>query len=455
MRAGKLIGGLAAVALLMAACGGNGTPETTATDGGTTATTSAEPGTTEATTPTTSGPSSAVSGDLSIVHAWTGSEQEAFEAVLAGFEAANPDVNLTRVQIPFGELTAQLTQQFAAGSGPDVASALPGLIRLFAAQGFLMPLDGLWEDWLADGSYTEPLREIASADGIPYGVWFKGNVNALIWYTPDRLAELGIEPPATWAEFTSALDAIQTEGQEPFAIGGADQWPLTQWWDPILARVAGAEKFNGLVDGSVSWDDPAVVEAFTVFGDFIADYFPPDTLDRGFVEATCARVDGAAEFQNQGAFVNLVARGECDESLVPGDDFTFFLMPKYDESAPEVQFVSGDLFAVNANTANPDAALALAEYLGSGEAQAIWAERGGFVAPNAHVSTDVYPDVNDQRAAALWPADPSVSAVYDLDDFIGGEIQSVLREALQQFVRDQDVDAIVATMVEVDQRVRG
>jgi ABC-type glycerol-3-phosphate transport system substrate-binding protein len=122
---------------------------------------------------------------------------------------------------------------------------------------------------------------------------------------------------------------------------------------------------------------------------------------------------------------------------------------------PEVQFVSGDLFAVNANTANPDAALALAEYLGSAEAQEIWAERGGFVAPNAHVSTDVYPDVNDQSAAALWPADPSVSAVYDLDDFIGGEIQTVLREALQQFIRDQDVDAIVATMVEVDQRVRG
>src|SRR5690606_1362513 len=111
----------------------------------------------------------------------------------------------------------------------------------------------------------------------------------------------------------------------------------------------------------------------------------PDALDRGFVEATCARVDGAAEFQNQGAFVNLVARGECDASLVPGEDFAFFLMPKYDESAPEVQFVSGDLFAVNANTANPDAALALAEYLGSAEAQAIWAERGGFVAPNAHV----------------------------------------------------------------------
>lgn len=454
MLARKSIGLLAAAALLVVACGGNGTSETTAATEGSSTTSADDNGTSDVSAPTTGAPSE-ISGDLSIVHAWTGSEQEAFEAVLAGFEAAHPDVNLERIQIPFNELTAQLTQQFAAGSGPDVASALPGLIRLFAAQEFLMPLDDMWEDWMADGSYTEPLRQIASVDGTPYGVWFKGNVNALIWYTPERLTELGIEPPTTWEEFISALDAVKAAGKEPFAIGGADQWPLTQWWDPILARVAGAEKFNGLVDGSVSWDDPAVVEAFSVLGDIIAEYFPPDTLDRGFVEATCARVDGAAELQNQGAFVNLVARGECDESLVPGEDYAFFLMPKYDESAPEVQFVSGDLFVVNANTDNPEAARALAKYLGSAEAQAIWAERGGFIAPNSQVPTDVYPDVNDQSAAELWPADPSVSAVYDLDDFIGGEIQTVLREALQQFVRDQDVDSIVSTMVEVDQRVRG
>ncbi len=444
------IGILAVMMVVMAACGGNGAPATTP---------AAEPPDTEAPAGTEETspdePAVGVSGSLSIVHTWTGSEEEAFEAVLAGFESAHPDVSLQRVQIPFGELNAQLTQQFAAGSAPDVTVALPGLIRLFAAQGFLMPLDELWAGWLADGSYTEPLQAIASADGTPYGVWFKGNVNALVWYTPERFEALGLDVPTTWDEFTTALDTMQEAGEEPFAVGGADPWPLTQWWDPILARVGGADVFNGLVDGSVAWDDPGVVESFEVFGQFIADYFPANALDRGFVEATCARVDGAAQLQNQGAFVNLVARGECDDSLVPGEDYAFFLMPKYDESAEEVQFVSGDLFAVNADTANPEAALALAEYLGSAEAQAIWAERGGFVAPNTGVAVDVYPDVNDQSAAELWPSDPSVAAVYDLDDFIGGEIQTVLRESLQQFVRDQDVEAIVGAMVEVDQRVRG
>ncbi len=443
-RSWRMISLLLALVLVAASCGGDDDGGgTTAGDG--TATTAGD---------VDSGGGDGASGDLSIVFTWSGSEQEAFEAVLDGFEAANPDVTLERVQIPFGELNAQLTQQFAAGSAPDVTVTLPGLIRLFAAQDFLMPLDELWDEWLADGSYTEPLASIASVDGTPYGVWFKGNVNALVWYTPSQLDELGISPPQTWDEFTAALDTIKDAGGEPFAVGGADLWVLTQWWDPILARVAGQEVFDGLVDGTVAWDDPKVVEAFEVFGAFIADYFPSDALDRGFVEATCARVSGDAAFQNQGAFVNLVARGECDPDLVPGDDYAFFLMPKTDESATDVQFISGDLFAVAKDTDNPDAALELARYLGSAEAQQIWAERGGFVAPNANVATDVYPDVNDQAAAELWPSDPSVGAVYDLDDFIGGEIQTALREALQRFVRDQDVAAIVATMVEVDERVR-
>ena len=275
-------------------------------------------------------------GTVRVVITWTGSEFDAFSAVIDGFTDAHPDVDVDIVQIPFGELNAQLTQQFAAGSPPDVTVVLPGLIRLFAGQGFLAPVDDLWDAWVSDGQYTDDLRDIASFEDSAYGVWFKGNVNGLIWYSPETLADLGLEVPETWDEFEAVLDAVAADGQEPFAVGAADTWVPTQWWDPFLVRVGGAEAFNGLVDGTVSWDDPRVVESFEVFADFIERYFPADALDRGFVEATCARVDGRAAFQNQGAFVNLVARGECDPDLVPVDDYTFFHMPRYRDDAPEL-----------------------------------------------------------------------------------------------------------------------
>jgi hypothetical protein len=68
------------------------------------------------------------------------------------------------------------------------------------------------------------------------------------------------------------------------------------------------------------------------------------------------------------------------------------------------------------------------------------------------VPTDVYPSVNDKKAAGLWPKDASAPAGYDLDDWIGGEIQVKYRQALDDLIRSGDVAAFTKTMVAVDQR---
>lgn len=400
-----------------------------------------------------SGGGDGISGELRVVHNWTGPEGEAFQAVIDGFEKKYPDVSVNLEQVPFDQTQSLLTQQFVQGDPPDVAVGLPGIVRNFAGQNLLLELDDLWDGWVDDGSYTESLRDVASAGtDHAYAVYFKGNVNGLIWYTPDQLDQLEIQVPKTWTDFTAAMDKAQSQGVAPLAVGGKDSWPLTQWADPIVLGVAGPEKFNQLARGEIGWDDPAIVKAFQTYSDVAATYFPDNTLGTGFVDATCARAKGDALFQNQGAFISLIAPAECDKSLQPGKDFTFFKMPQPDSSVPPAQAVSGDLFFGAADTDNEDATMALLEYLGSAEAQTIWAQRGGYIAPNAKVGMDVYPSDIDREAAELWPTDPSVAAGYDLDDWIGGEIQTKYTQALQELVRDHDVDAFIATMTDVDTR---
>jgi alpha-glucoside transport system substrate-binding protein len=400
-------------------------------------------------------PPGEASGEIRVVSNWTGSEGEAFQAVIDAFQQKNPKVTVKIEQVPFDQTQALLTQQFAAGTPPDVAVALPGIIRTFADQGLLLNLDAQWDAWIKDGAYTDALRQIASGpDGKAYAVYFKGNVNALVWYSPKQLQQLGIGVPATWEEFTAAMDKAKAEGVAPLAVGGKDGWPLTQWTDPVILRVAGAEAFNDLARGEIGWDDPRIVKSFEVFGELIGKYFPPQALATGFIDETCARADGKFLFQNQGAFINLIVPAECDKSLKPGTDFTFFLMPKFDAGMPDAQFVSGDLFVGARDTKNEPATLALLDFLASAEAQEIWAKRGGYIAPNAKVPADVYPDENDRKAAALWPKSADVTAGYDLDDWIGGEIQVKYRQALAQFTRDRDVDKFIATMTQVDTRAK-
>jgi alpha-glucoside transport system substrate-binding protein len=395
----------------------------------------------------------AVSGKLRVVSNWTGAEGAAFQAVINGFERRNPDVDVEIQQVPFDQTQALLTQQFAAGSPPDVAVALPGIIRNLSKPGLLMNLDDLWTGWVRRGEYNSSLRAIAQgSDGHTDAVFFKGNINALIWYHPTQLRRLGIAPPATWGQFVAALNKVKARGLKPFTVGGADQWPLTQWVDPIILRVAGPKAFNDLARGRIPWSDARIVRSFTVLGSLIKRYWAPNALGTKFIDEACGWATGKYVFDNQGAFINLIAPGQCKKTLKPGRDFTFFLMPKFRAGAPNAQFVSGDLFVGAKATKNEDATKALLAYLGSPAAQSIWARRGGFIAPNAKVPLRVYPNVNDRKAAALWPKSPTTAAGYDLDDWIGGQIQVKYRQALAQFVRDQNVDRFISTMKRVDTR---
>ena len=82
-----------------------------------------------------------VSGSLRVVSNWTGSEGDAFQAVVNGFKKAYPSVDVKVEQVPFDQTQAVLTQQFAAGSPPDVTVALPGIVREFSRKGLLLNLD--------------------------------------------------------------------------------------------------------------------------------------------------------------------------------------------------------------------------------------------------------------------------------------------------------------------------
>lgn len=398
------------------------------------------------------GSSGKVEGKLRVLINWTGSEGKAFDQVIKGFEAKYPSVEVDVETVPFEQGQALLTQQFAQGSPPDVAVALPGLIRSFSQQGLLVNLDSSWDKWVKDGAYSPAVRDMAQgSDGHTDSVLFKGNVNALVWYDPKQLDKLGLKVPRTWAQFTSVLDKSKAKGVEPFAVGGKDQWPLTQWTDSILLRVAGANAFNDLARGKIGWDDPRIVKAFKVYAGMVRSYFPSTSLSSSFTDATCARVAGKYLFENQGAFINLVDRHECGKNLTPGKDLSFFKMPAYG-SAPAPQSVSGDFFVGARASKNPTATRALLDYLGSAPAQRTWAKIGGYVAPNAKVPASAYPDVNDREAAALWPKNPSQEAGYDLDDWIGGETQVKYKQALAQFVRDTDADGFIAKMKKIDTR---
>ena len=393
-------------------------------------------------------------GEIRVVANWTGAEGEAFQAVVEGFQAKYPGTKVKVDTVPFDQTQTQLAQQFASGNAPDAAVALPSTVRQFSKQGLLMNLDDEWKSWIEHGEYNDSLKSVAvGSDGHADAVYFKGNVNGLIWSTKATDAKLGMaKDPATWDEFTAALEKANASSKA-FSVGAKDVWVPTQWVDPIMLNVAGVEKYQQLQQGKIGWDDPKIVESMTVLTGLIEKYWPSDALDTGFSNEVCGWVSGQHAFGHNGAFVNAVVPS-CDKSLKPGTDYSFFPLPSYNGQKP-AQAVSGDLFIGAKQSKNPATTKAFLDYLGSVAGQSIWAKKGGYIAPNMKVPADVYPSENDKKAAALWPKDASTPAGYDLDDWIGGEIQVKYRQALDDLIRTRDVAAFTKTMVAVETRSKG
>jgi len=107
---------------------------------------------------TTAEGSTDVSGNVSVVGVWTGDEQKHFQAVLNGFKAKYPNVNVTYRSTGDNTPTV-LSTAVQGGNPPDLAAvSQPGLVNDFQKKGAVKPMNFARDTVLAnDPATTEKL----------------------------------------------------------------------------------------------------------------------------------------------------------------------------------------------------------------------------------------------------------------------------------------------------------
>jgi arabinogalactan oligomer/maltooligosaccharide transport system substrate-binding protein len=134
-------------------------------------------------------------------------EAPTYQALIKDFEAANKDVKVKYVNVPFDQ--AQNKFDTAAGSkgAPDVLRSEVGWTPAFAKKGFFLPLDGT--EALADEDKFQPnLLKQAQYEGKTYGVPFTTDTLALV-YNKELFEKAGVEVPKTWADLKKAAATIK------------------------------------------------------------------------------------------------------------------------------------------------------------------------------------------------------------------------------------------------------
>jgi alpha-glucoside transport system substrate-binding protein len=336
-------------------------------------------------------------GSIEVLSLWGGSEKDAFIKVTAAFQKST---GITVKYTSARDFIPDIRTRLAAGNPPEIAIVpRPGYLATLAHQGVLKPLGslGLSASYLK-GRYTSSWLGFGKVGGTQYGLPAKANSKSVIWYKPNSFAKYKFKIPKTWAQLLSITKKYKAKGQVPWAIGDGpnqSQWVLTDWFENIYARTAGAAKYQQLFTGKLPFTDASVSRALNIMLQIVNGKYAlggvQGILGTSFVDGI-GQVFGKsakAQMYMEGGFVGGIALGQVNTALKPGKTIDSFpwptITPKYDSPV----IVGGD-YAVAFKT-GPDVTKFL-QYISSPAAGRIWVSTGAVESVNKLVAGSAYPN---------------------------------------------------------------
>jgi len=375
---------------------------------------------------------------VEVAAVWADDEQASFERVLEEFERQ------TGAEVTYvsggDELPTVLSTRLAGGSPPDVAVvSQPSLVRSMAAEGALVPLDAA-TDALITEQFGPVWKQWGTVEGTVYGFVFKAANKSTVWYGTEQLGE-DFVPPADWDAFVDLLRTRSDRGGTPLSVGGADGWTLTDWFENVYLRTAGAEMYDKLAEHEIPWTDGSVRTAMETLGRVFQPQFMPggreSALQTEFTDSVVNVFgdDPKADIVFEADFVAGVIAESTSATV--GEDALFFPFPSAGAGDAPSVITGGD--TVIALSDRP-ATAALVRYLASPQAATIWVERGGFISPNGRVALAGYPDETTRRIAEELVNTQNVQ--FDMSDLmptsLGGTDGDGFWRAMQDYLADPD-----------------
>ena len=216
-----------------------------------------------------------VSGNVEFWHFWGApNSRNAVRRLIGNCEQALPNISVTEVFKPWGDIWTANLAAVSAGSGmPDViVEDRPQLPRI-ARDGIQSSLQSYIDRDGIDPAVFYPVTwQQTLYEGESYGIPFETDVRVL-YYNKTLFEQAGLDPespPQTWDELTAfadALDRISDDGD----LERVGFFPLVGNIGPLLwAKSNGHDSVQE--DGSVALDTPAMRETLQWLLDWVARY---------------------------------------------------------------------------------------------------------------------------------------------------------------------------------------
>ena len=321
---------------------------------------------------------------LEISHFWAGPEEQPIDAIIERFERKYPHVKAHQNIMDWWTYKSTIKRQMREVPPDVIVCDVGETLTSFAGYEQLMDLTGMWRRENFLDVFPEWMKEECSFRGSMYGVPSKYFTYA-VWYLTDVFKEHGIKPPKTWDEFMKVCQSFKEAGISPIMASGDN---VFDWFMNLLARIGGAEFYEGLLQGTKSWTDSKVIKTCEMLREFLRKYFYPHPFGFNSPMAWVKLNKREAAMYLQGDWLNGMWQREYHYS--PRKEYDYFLPPPIDRNIGQVMVVGGNAWMVPKRARHPSEAKRFVEYAGSREAHELMARKGMGILARKDVPKTVY-----------------------------------------------------------------
>lgn len=404
--------------------------------------------------------------DVVTVTWWTEDyvDMEALNTLLVEpFNAANPGIRLEIT--PQSTLDEVVRTAFTAGSAPDILQT-PGaaFIGEYVNAGLIYPLTQSaeelgWKDKLLPWAYESGVLQ-----GELYSIPLTFETMILL-YNKTLFEEKGWKPPTTYAELETIANAAKAEGINPFGYGNSGFQPANEHVVGVyLNNYVGPEKVYAALTGQKQWTDPEFVEAISLLTSHMAEVnWFNDSLETWFTYGWNEQFTALSTRESAMMIIGTWGfRGAGEFFAETSDDWDWAPIPSFTEEAGPYSYMlaTGSTLSVNGQSAHPEAAVAVLDFLFSDPARVLQIASGysygEFVVPLKFTAED-FPEGTDERISrfyadfgavtgegrvgyttwTFWPADADVQLWQEIENVWYGEMTPETYLANHQAVWDE------------------
>ncbi|ASS68615.1 MULTISPECIES: extracellular solute-binding protein [unclassified Paenibacillus] len=176
----------------------------------------------------------------------------------------HPEVRYSFENVNTSDLLQKIQLLAASNDLPELFSFESGKpLEELADHGFVVDLEqafkelGLYDR--LNPAAVKLLKSMVGGKGL-YALPLEMNIEGF-WYNKRIFESCGLREPRTWTELMESADVLQRHGVQPFALAGAEKWPITRLINGYVIRLYGSAIMQRVSRGEVRVTEPGFIEA--------------------------------------------------------------------------------------------------------------------------------------------------------------------------------------------------